>query len=74
MADLDITALDLVMDLVSQAMVMDWDIQVMDMDMVIHSGLPDQKSLRRVRTLSQTLGERSLWQLITPSIRSKLFI
>lgn len=73
MADLDITALDLVMVLVSQAMVMDWDIQVMDMDMVIHS-LPDQKSLRRVRTLSRTLGERSLWQLITPSIRSKLFI
>ena len=73
MADLDITALDLVMVLVSQAMVMDWDIQVMDMDMVIHS-LPDQKSLRRVRTLSRTLGERSLWHLITPSIRSKLFI
>lgn len=74
MADLDITALDLVMDLVSQAMVMDWVIQVMDMDMVIHSGLPAQKSLRRVRTLSRTLVERSLWQLITPSIRSKLFI
>ena len=66
--------MDLVMDMVSQAMVMDSDIQVMDMVMDTHSGLPDQKFLRRVRMLSRTLGERSLWQLITPSIRNKLFI
>lgn len=62
------------MDLVSQAMVMDSDIQVMDMATDTHSGLPDQKFLRRIRTLSRTLVERSLWQLITLSIRNKLFI
>lgn len=48
------------MDLVSQAMVMDSDIQVMDMAMDTHLGLPDQKFHKRVRTLSRTLVERSL--------------
>ena len=62
------------MGLVFQAMAMDSGIQVMDMAMETHSGLPDQKFLRRVRTLSRTLVERSPWQLITPSIKNKLFI
>ena len=74
MADLVIAAWDLVVDLVSQAMVMDSDIQVMAMAMDTHFGFPDQKFHKRVRTLSRTLVERSLWQLISPSIRNKLFI
>ena len=73
--DLVILVMDLVsQDLVPRAMVMDSDIQVMDMDMAIHSVLPDQKFLRRVKTLSRTPEKRSLWQQITQRTRNKLFI